>query len=96
MNSMDTTAVGIFDVARSLVSLIVVLGLMGGAYYWLKRRGNLPGTAGRRLRVIERLPIDTRRSVLLLQLDDEELVVGVGTDSITPILTRKKGSDDEA
>ncbi|MBN2703267.1 MAG: flagellar biosynthetic protein FliO [Pontiellaceae bacterium] len=93
MNSGSTG----FEVFRMLFSLVLVLGGMVGAYVWLKRRGGvMPGSSERRMRVVERLSLDTRRSILLVKIDDEEILVGVGNDTVTPIKTLKPRSDDEA
>lgn len=97
---MDTQTLGMdsggFEIFRALISLIVVLGMIFLAYYWMKRRGTILGTAQKRMRIVERLPIDGRRSILLLQVDDKELVLAVGTDSVTPIQTLEMGATDEA
>ena len=97
---MDTNSIGMgsggLEVFRTLVSLAIVLGMLAAAYYWLKRRGTRPGTTQKRMRIVERLSIDTRRSIVLLQVDGEEIVVGVGNDSMAPIKTLVKGATDEA
>lgn len=72
-------------VVRLVVTLLLVIGAMLATFFWLKRRGGLPGAAQKRMRVVERLPIDSRRSILLLQVDGEEIVVGVGNDTLSPI-----------
>ena len=62
---------------RTMGSLGAVLGLLWGAL-WLVRRYNikLPGSLGaapeRRLAVVERIGIDTRRSVALIRRDGRE------------------------
>ncbi len=97
---METNGMGMGDgsleILRMVVSLVIVLGMMYAAYYWLKRRGAMPGTAQKRMRIVERLPIDTRRSILLLQVDGEEILVGVGNDTLSAIKTLKQGAGDEA
>jgi flagellar biosynthetic protein FliO len=97
---MDTNSIGMGDgglgVMRTLFSLVLVIGMMVAAYYWIKRRGGTPGAAVRRMRVIERLPVDTRRSILLLEVDGEELLVGVGNDTLSPIKTLKQKGGDNA
>lgn len=80
-----------------LFSLVFVLGGMVGVYFWLKRRGGMPGSGDRRMKVVERLSLDTRRSIFLVKVDDEEILVGVGNDTVTPIKTLdKRGENDEA
>lgn len=96
---MDTNGIGMGDgsleLLRMVVSLVIVLGMMYAIYRWLKQRGGMPGATQKRLRIVERLPIDARRSILLVQVDGEELLVGVGNDTLTPIKTLTKGAENE-
>lgn len=87
---------GSVELLRMVVSLVIVLGMMAAVYYWLKRRNVMPGKTQKRMRVIERLPIDTRRSILLLQIDGEELIVGVGNDTLSSLKTLERGVENEA
>jgi flagellar protein FliO/FliZ len=76
-------------ILRTLGALGVVLGLLVGAL-WLVRRYNirLPGgmtmgsAAERRLSVVERLPIDGRRSVALIRRDDKEHLVLIAPEGL--------------
>ena len=67
----------ILSLLRMMGALAAVLGLLAGAL-WIVRRYDirLPGTfgttAGRRLAVIERSAIDSRRSVALIRRDGRE------------------------
>jgi flagellar biogenesis protein FliO len=72
---------------RALLSLVLVLGLIAGAGYVVRRFGMQGGLilrkgARRRLAVIEQLTIDNRRRLLLVRKDDSEilLLVGGGAD----------------
>ena len=84
---MDTNSIGMGEegllILRMFTSLLLVLGAMAGIYFWLKRRGGMPGAGQRRMRIIERLSIDSRRSMLLINVDGEEMVVGVGNDGMS-------------
>lgn len=74
---MDT-----IDYLRFLAALAFVLGLIG-LLVWLARRYRLGGTpagAARRLRLIEALPIDPRRKLVLVRLDDREFLLLLGQD----------------
>ena len=66
---------------RYLVSLIFVLGLIGGLA-WLLRRfgppGRLRGPGQRRLSIVEILPLDARRRLVLLRRDGKEHLVLLG------------------
>lgn len=66
---------------RTLGALGIVLGLLGGAL-WMVRRYNirLPGRVGaggatRRLELVERAALDSRRSVALLRRDGREHLI---------------------
>jgi len=63
-------------ILRTLGSLGLVLGLLAGAL-WLVRRFNLRlpgavGSSGQRLELVERISLDPRRSVTLLRRDGRE------------------------
>ncbi len=65
---------------RMMVTLILVIALMGG-FAWVLRRSGLAGIENtikqgdKRLKVVERMPLDTRRHLVLLSCDDEEHLV---------------------
>ena len=68
---------------RAVLSLIVVLGLIAGAGALVRRYGAQGGLAlrkggKRRLSVVESLPIDNRRRLLLVRKDQAEHLVLVG------------------
>lgn len=71
----------IIAVMRMLGALGVVLGLLAGALWVVKRFDvRLPGRIGRgaaprRLEIVERLTIDPKRSLVLLRRDGEEHLV---------------------
>lgn len=80
----------ILALLRMLGALGIVLGLLVGAL-WVVRRYNirLPGnmTMGapgerRRLAVVERLAIDTRRSVAIIRRDDSEHLVLIAPEGL--------------
>ncbi len=87
----------LIDFARYLASLLVVLGLLGGAA-WLAKRGAfasiLPAAGGfakpgaRRLQVRETLVLDPRRRVVILAADGVEHVVLLGASGETVLETR--------
>jgi flagellar protein FliO/FliZ len=72
----------LFAIMRMLASLGVVLGMLAGALWVVKRFDvKLPGRIGggtsamRRLEIVERLSIDPKRSLVLLRQDGEEHLV---------------------
>ena len=66
---------------RYIVSLIFVLGLIG-LFAWLLRRfgppGRLRGPGRRRLSIVEILPLDARRRLVLLRRDGKEHLILIG------------------
>jgi flagellar protein FliO/FliZ len=80
--------VPIHDLALAVASLSGVLGLI-----WLIQRGLRlggvarfrPGPATGRLRVVQSLPIDSRRRLVLLACDDREVLVLTGGPTDVPL-----------
>lgn len=75
-----------FNVTGSLIrmlgGLFLCVGLFGAAIHVYKRyvlKGRV-GT-GRRLSVVERVPVSSKGSLLLLSLDGREFVVATGSDA---------------
>lgn len=75
-------------------ALIIVLTLMGGLSYIL-RRFNLGGNsiispAKRRLKIVEVLPLDGRRKAMLISRDDAEHLVILSSSGETVVETNIK------
>ncbi len=86
-------------------ALGVVLGLLAGALWAIRRYDiKLPGRvaagAGRRIELIERLPLDTRRSVALIRRDGREHLILVGPEGAvlveSGIVRDQRDADAEA
>ncbi|GGE40098.1 hypothetical protein GCM10011367_13200 [Marinicauda pacifica] len=83
------------DFARYVAGLILVLGLLAGFAYILRRgyaQGLLPGFPGqgsvRRMRLVESLMIDPRRRVVIVEVDETEHVVLLGVAGETLLDSR--------
>lgn len=78
----------LFALLRTLGGLAFVLGLLTAAL-WVVRRYDikLPGRvgagSGKRLELIERLPLDGRRSAALIRRDGREHLILIGPDGTT-------------
>jgi flagellar protein FliO/FliZ len=85
-------------------ALIFVLGLMWGLSMLLRHLNEKNGLGGRlgglaqkrRLRVVESLPIDARRKLMIVRRDDREHLIIVGGNSETLIESNIESSHDEA
>jgi flagellar protein FliO/FliZ len=81
------------DLAASAVrtagALLLILGVIFCLFYLLKRArfGGASAAGASRMRLLSSLSIAPKRSIALVEIRDEWLVVGVGTDSVT-LLTR--------
>ena len=81
------------DYLRFLAALAFVLGLIA-LLAWAARRfrlGNAAPRAARRLAVIETLPIDPRRKLVLARCDDRDYLLLLGQDG-NRLLGRWRGS----
>jgi len=79
----------ILDWVRALVALAATLALIGLAALGARRLGMLQGVGVgqvRRMRVMERLMLDPRRSVVIVRVDSEEHVL-----LLSPFGERKLG-----
>ncbi len=72
---------------RSAGATVFVLGLLMGVNYWLKKRGGrlTGGVKSERMRIVERVAVDHRRSILLIEVDGERIVASACADRIEPL-----------
>jgi flagellar biogenesis protein FliO len=81
---------------RTFGSMVLVLGLAGGALWALRRWGfkRLPGTGGTRLQVEESLALGDRRFVSILRAENERFLIALAPGGIT-LLSRLEAPDQE-
>jgi len=68
------------DVMGQMAAVAAVLGLLGGALWWLRRRGIATLAIGRKrsrrkLELVERLPLSPQHSLHLVRLGETMLLV---------------------
>ena len=68
------------DMIEQMTAVALVLTLLGGALWWLRRRGiavvALPRRSGdKRIEVLERLPLCPQHTLHLIRFDRSELLV---------------------
>jgi flagellar biosynthetic protein FliO len=89
------------DLAASAVktagALLLILGVIVCLFYGLKklRLGSAASSGLSRMRLLNTMSLAPKRSVALIEVRDEWLVVGVGTDSVT-LLTRLNRPEEPA
>lgn len=69
-----------WDLVKMLASLVLVFGLMGLSLWALRRMQNRLQTTGngqRQLRLIETLSVGPRQKIVLMQVDDQRLLIGI-------------------
>lgn len=78
-------------------SLLLVLGLIICLFYFLKkiRFGSASAQGAARMRLISTLSLAPKRSVALIEIRDQWLVVGIGTESVT-LLSQINRPEEEA
>lgn len=77
---MDVISAQTPDLFRLIIALLLVLGMMGGLSFVLKKLGlahpiKIQSSDKRRLTITESLPLDARRRAVLIRRDDVEHLV---------------------
>lgn len=86
-----------FELGRMIAALVFVIALMGGFALLLKKLG-LSGpvsvnTGRRRLKIVESVPLDARRRLVLVQCDDAQHLIILGPGGETVIKTDIPAND---
>ena len=78
------------------MNFAVVLALLGGVLYVLKRMqgGNLLGMPARKIKVIEMVSVAPRQKVVLLRVKDQDVLIGVSPQQINAIATFPVSADE--
>lgn len=80
-----------YQILKLIFALFFVIALMGGLSVLLKKLGlaENTGTSGKikRLKIIESLPLDTRRRAVIIQCDNTQHLVILGPNSESVVKT---------
>ncbi|TAM90155.1 MAG: flagellar biosynthetic protein FliO [Candidimonas sp.] len=88
---MDVSA--LWRVGAALIAVLAVIYAMG----WLTRRlGVTPRRAGEGLRIVGRIRLSARASVLVIDVDDERFVLGTGPGGVSLLSKRRHPTDTPA
>ena len=73
-------------VARVLLSLLLVLGLLVGGAWLTRRVSGMAGGASPRLRVVANLSLGARERAVLVAVDGREVLLGVAPGNVRTLL----------
>jgi len=80
---------GFFDWLQYLLSFALVIALLLGSLWALRklqaRAGTLRARSSARLKIVETLSVGPRQKVALVQLDGQDVLLGITAQSITPL-----------
>jgi flagellar protein FliO/FliZ len=70
-----------------LLGLVVVLGLMAGAAWLLKRLGVAKSAAGAPVRIVGGVSVSNREKIMVVEVGDQWIVVGVAPGRVSALST---------
>ena len=92
---MEPTSIDLF---RILASLVLVFGLLGGLLWALKKMQSRLQRTGphKRIAIIETLNLAPRQKIALVQVGQQQVLVGITPTQITALLTVTPGEANES
>jgi flagellar biosynthetic protein FliO len=84
------------EVMQQIMAVALVLGLLGGSLWWLRRRGfaglNIARRGSdRRLECVERLPLGPQHTLLLVRVGETELLLSASPAGCSLIQNLSRG-----
>ena len=81
---------GFWEIVQYLASFVLVIVLLLTLLFVLKRlqHGSVFKARGQRLHVIESLSLGTRQRLVLVRLDQQELLLGVGANEVQTLVVQ--------
>ncbi len=81
---------GFCEIVQYLASFTLVILLLLSLLFLLKRlqHGSMFKARGQRLHVVESLSMGTRQRLVLVRLDEQELLLGVGANEVRTLLVQ--------
>ena len=83
--------VGATSILQVLTGLALVLLLVVGTAWVLRRLGRVPGLSSQSIRTVGALAVGTRERVVLLEVGTTWILVGVAPGHVRPLATLPKG-----
>lgn len=81
------TGVSSGDLVTVSLGLGLVLGLIFGCYWLVKRMGGLPAAGGGAIKIVSVLSVGTRERIALVEVGGKQLLLGVTAQQITTLHT---------
>ncbi len=82
---------------KMVQGLLLCLGLFSVFVYFMKKgKGLSPSQSSSRMRIVERMAISSKASVALIEVDDQQLLVALSGDRITPLPLAREESVEAA
>ncbi len=75
------------SIIQVFAGLAAVLLLFGGIVFVLKRMGNFRSTTGGKMQVVDGVSVSSRDRVLLIQVGEKQVLIGVSPSGISRITT---------
>lgn len=70
-----------------LFGMVVVLGLLMGIAWWLKRFGPVRGSGSSAAKIVGGVSVGTRERVMVVEVGDQWIVIGVAPGSVNALST---------
>lgn len=87
----SASPLGAGSLLQALLGLILVLALLMAAAYWLRKVQGQRGLGGGLMRVVAALPLGTRERLVIVEVADTWLVLGITPQGIVALHTLPKG-----
>ena len=80
---------------RSMGAMLLLVGVMLAANYWIRRRmnGAAPLLRSNRLKIVSRLRVGPRQEVVVVDWEGEQVMLGVGPNILQPLHKRISDPD---
>lgn len=89
----DPTSMGMAVLGQTSLSLIAVVGMILGCYWVIKRFSNGVGGSRKHMKVVSSSMVGTKERVVILEVKDTWLVLGVGNGNVNKLHELPKPED---
>lgn len=89
----ESTSMGMAVLGQTSLSLLVVVGMILGCYWVIKRCTNGTGLSRKHLKVVSSSMVGTKERVVIVEIKDTWLVLGVGNGNVNKLHVLPKPED---